>query len=300
MRINLLGNKIPSIKRILPKIDLNSSMKKSDIFIECTPDMFESTTLRPDFGKINTPIADEKEYKTLLAKLKHTITHNGNYAYFTENDMEKYGKVDLFEHGLIPYCGQDDCHSLINAYLGSRLTKLEQEVWKLQMPYDLDTIPDVIRLLEYSLNRLDNKYGKYKGIVYRNGYFNPLTDKQFYSTSTESINAVRHGNNYLPAEDNQYSIILLKNGHNINEFQKSADSFIARKYAETENEILIDRHSVFRLLPEYKYSEEIKRLQAVLLAQALKKDDDINENDIRKALKNHSDLLKYISVREEI
>ena len=254
MRINLLGNKIPSIKRILPKIDLNSGMKKSDIFIECTPDMFKSTTLRPDFGKINTPITDENEYKALLAKLKHTISHNGNYAYFTENDIATYGKVDLFEHGLIPYCGQDDCHRLINAYLGSRLTKLEQEAWKFQMPYDLDTIPDVIRLLEYSLNRLDNKYGKYKGIVYRQGVMSETPNQYISTTINPYIATELNGGPFgIFTGSKHFSIIQTQNGHKIMDFQKEANS----AFANSEQEILMPFQNRYKKLTDEPLSKEL-------------------------------------------
>ena len=240
------------------------------------------------------PVSDYKEYcrlKEEIFKYKDLPKRNMLIPPFIQEFG--YEKVDDNLKGLVCYCGAEDKSNIINSWLTARpLPK--------NLAVDDEQISKIIRVMDYSLKRLDDKFGEYKGIVYRNGYFNPLTDKQFYSSSSQSINAIRHGNNYLPAEDNQYSIILLKNGHNINEFQKSANSFIAKKYAETENEILIDRHSVFRLVPEYKYSEETKILQAVLLAQSLKKDDDINENDIQKALKNHSDLLKYISVWEEI
>jgi hypothetical protein len=154
--------------------------------------------------------------------------------------------------------------------------------------------------MDYSLEKLDDIYGTHKGVVYRKGFFNPVTDKQFYSTSAEAIKAVRHSGNHIPSEDNPYSIIKVKKGHDILAFQLNANSFLSRKFAQTEKEILLDRHSCFRKVPESEYSEEDKKLTELLLTQAIRKTDDISNRDIENVLYHNRDLLKYISIWEEI
>ncbi len=241
-----------------------------------------------------SPVSDYNEYcrlKEEIFKYKDLPKENMLIPPFIQEFG--YEKVDDNLKGLICYCGNEDKSAIINSWLTAR--PLPEN-----LPVNDEQISKIIRTMDYSLKRLDDKYGKYEGTVYRSGFFNPFTDKQFYSTSDKSINAVLHSYKYLPSEDNPYSIIRLKNGHKIKEFQNSTDYFIARKFASTENEILIDRHSVFRQIPEDKYTEEIKKQQAIILAQAVKKDDNINETDIRKALKEYGHLMKYISVWEEI
>lgn len=270
MHINFISNKLPIIKKLCPKLHINPVAGKSDVFIEITPDMFEATILRPDFEKINTPIANEAEYKTLLAKLKNTLAHSGNHAYFTKNDLEEYGKVDLTEHGLIPYCGFDDCHLLINTYLSGRLSKVERDIWKHQTPCDLDTIPEVIRLLEYSLKVLDKKHGHYSGIVYRQGIMSE-TPNQFISTSINPYIAAGLYDEWFHFTGNKkYSVIKVENGHKILEFQREAGV----GFAKSEAEILLSFRNKYEKLSDNELSEELVNAKE-FFARSLFKGSDL-------------------------
>ena len=302
--LNKLNNICFGSEKPLSDYNSNNSKKMSDINGEFKKDIDFYTYPKPLCVAKNEliqnrlallkPISSKEEYNEVLKEI---------LSYKTFSDDNKriepfvyiwgYENIDPDLKGLVVYCGSEDKSNIINSWLSGR---------KLPDNFMLDDrqMANVIRAMDYSLNKLDEKFGRYKGVVYRGGFFNPNTDKQFYSTSATSINAVKHSNKFLPAEDNPYSIIRVKNGHNINEFQKNADSFIARKFASTEKEILIDKQSKFRLVPESEYTDTDIRLKNILLTQAVKKDDDIRDRDIQLAVNQYGDLLKHISIWEEI
>jgi hypothetical protein len=240
------------------------------------------------------PIKTQEEYNVLLNEILSYRAHpspNGLRAPIISR--WDYENSDNCLKGLIAYCGGEDKSDMINCWLTGRTFHNHNDLTDEQ-------ISKIIRCMDYSLKQLDDIYGTYKGIVYRKGFFNPVTDKQFYSTSSEAIKAVNHSKENVPSEENPYSIIKVKNGHDIQAFQLNANSFLSRKFAQTEKEILIDRLARFRLVPESEYTEADKRLKAVLLTQALKSTDDITQKDIDYTLNNKGALLKYISIWEEI
>ena len=244
--------------------------------------------------KMLEPIKTKDEYNELLSEiLGYRLPPKPNGLRPPVIARWDYERCDDELKGLIAYCGPDDLSDMINSWLTDRpfsnFVGLEDE-----------QIAKIIRCLDYSLKKLDSTYCTYRGTVYRQGFFNPVTDKQFYSTSSESINAVMHSLKPVPSEKTPYSIIKVKNGHDIHSFQLNANTFLSRKFAQTENEVLIDRNSRFRLVPESEYSKNDERLKAVLLTQAVKGTDDITEKDIENTLNKKMNLLKYISVWEEI
>ena len=244
--------------------------------------------------KMLAPIKTEEEYDELLTEIlgyKAPPSPNG----LREPVIQRwdYENSDKCLKGLIAYSGGWDLSNMINCWLTGR-------TFQNNLNLNDEQIANIIRCMDYSLEKLDDIYGTYKGIVYRKGFFNPATDKQFYSTSEEAIKAVRHSGNHIPSSDNPYSIIKVKKGHDIQAFQLNANSFLSRKFAQTEKEILLDRHSEFRKIPESEYSEEDKKLVEMLLAQAIRKTDDINDRDINNVLMHNQDLLKYISIWEEL
>ena len=240
------------------------------------------------------PIQSKEEYDEVLKEiLEYKISSSESTVKIPYIYIWDYDHINPELKGLVAYCGADDKSASINAWLTGRPIPNDKYINSLE-------ISQIIRALDYSLIKLDERYGKYKGIVYRKGFFNPNTDKQFYSASTNSMGAVKHNSNNLPAKDNPYSIIKVKNGHNIYKFQKDTNSFLSRQFANTEKEILIDRKSNFRIVPEKEYTENDKKLKSILLAQAMYKTNEITDRDIQVALYQHSDLLKYINIWEEI
>ena len=127
---------------------------------------------------------------------------------------------------------------------------------------DVEIAKDIVNVTDYALNKLDKKYGKYSGIVYRQGIV-PENNKQYISTTTcPDIAATLYGGVCI-LNDLDFAIIKTKNGHKINEFQRHMES----DYAEEEEEILIPRTSQFSEIesPQGKLLKEknnfIKRLE---------------------------------------
>ncbi len=302
--LNKLNNIYFGAANPLSDYNSNNPKKQSDISSEIKKEIDFSKYQKPlcisknelmrNRHTLLTPISSKEEYDNVLKDvLSYKVLSEDKMRLTPFINICGYEKIAPDLKGLIAYCGSDDKSDVINSWLSGR--KIPDNI-----TLDDTQLANVIRVMDYSLNKLDEKFGRYKGVVYRCGFFNPITDKQFYSTAATSINAVKHSNKYLPSEDNPYSIIRVKNGHNIYEFQKNTDSFFARKFAQTEKEILIDKQSKFRLVPESEYTDTDYRLKNILLTQAVKKDDDINDKDIELALNQYGDLLKHITIWEEI
>jgi hypothetical protein len=244
--------------------------------------------------KMLAPIKTKEEYDELLKEiLGYEAPPNRNGLSEPVIQIFDYENADKCLKGLIAYCGGWDLSKIINCWLTGRTFQNNQNL-------NDEQIANIIRCMDYSLEKLDDIYGTYKGIVYRKGFFNPITDKQFYSTSEEAIKAVKHSGKHIPSSDNPYSIIKVKKGHDIKAFHLNANSCLSRNFAQKEKEILLDRHSEFRKIPECEYNDEDKKLVEMLLAQAIRKTDDISEKDLNNVLMHNQDLLKHISIWEEI
>ena len=108
---------------------------------------------------------------------------------------------------------------------------------------------------------------------------------------------------YLHSQENPpgprypYSIIKIKNGHNIHKFQEFTNTFMSKKFAQNEKEILIDRHSNFRKIPFESYSND--DIDDILTLLNISMKIKIRKDDLDRFNKN-IDTLNYISVWEEI
>ena len=275
------------------KIGKNSGSKVSEVkkteIIKDLPKLTYSYSLAP-IGVSNKAVSKERqrllkpvetfeEYENLLNKiLEYNIPNSVSYS-TKFISTEGYEEIPIELLGLVSYCGCCDKSNEINRWLSGRpstaLTLSDEEM------------ANVIRALDYSLEKLDERYGKYEGIVYRQGFFNPNTDNQFYSSSLSS----KRANKYCfdtedTGNDNDFSIIKVKNGHKICDFQKDTNSKISTRFAKREEEILIDRNSEFRKIPKEEYSEEDKELIRKLC---------------KKLPKNLEDFIwKYVDIWEEI
>ncbi len=231
------------------------------------------------------PVESQEEYGGLINELFNPAdsSDDGSACFY---DLYEYKSADRDLLGLVPYCGSDDISDDINMWLSGRNN--------LYPVTDDNSMIKIIRLLDYSLKKLDEKFGRYEGIVYRKGFFNPVTDKQFYSSSSVPEYPICHEERIFPSETMPYSIIKVKNGHNVYEFQKYADNRFASIVGELEKEILIDRKSKFRIIPENKYSEEDKKLKQNLISQIIL----YSGNNIPK--EEQENLSKNIHLWEEI
>lgn len=235
------------------------------------------------------PVKSGEEYEEVLKKIfKYTIQSYG----FISNLILKtgYEKAPKELMGLISYCGAGDLSDLINCWLTSRSNLFSCMV-------DDEKMVNIINAFEYSLNKLDERFGMYEGTVYRVGFFNPITDKQFYSTSKSLGCTVKHALDSAPSPEFPYSIIKVKSGHDIHSFQQSIDSKVAKEFAQLEKEILIDRNSRFRKVHPKNYTPEDLKDILEIINKTMKFNLDL------KGLENSSksvDILKWVSVWEEI
>ena len=232
------------------------------------------------------PVESEEEYYFRLRMAEKYEKPYKEFFSVPYIDFSGYSDMDFKLRGLIPYCGVSDISDEINCWLTGRTRK-----GKYILPDD--KMANIVKVLDYSLNELDKKYGKYSGTVFRTGFFNPVTDKQFYSTSSFPEGAVKHSNIHL--KNNKYSIINVKNGHKIEDFQKNCDNDTIREFASEEGEILLDRTQKFRKKAVKEYTqadiENIKKLTEEI--KHLSQNYADSSKDINSVLKN-------ISVWEEI
>lgn len=191
----------------------------------------------------NNEIKNDIEYNKTLEKIYSYKNKSGKLIYNYQQNIKDYPKVTKDEEGLLLYAGSSDIHDDINRYLSNRpMKELNGEIAK-----------DIVNVTDYALNKLDKKYGKYSGIVYRQGIV-PENNTQYISTSTcPDIAATLYGGVCI-LNDLDFAIIKTNNGHKINEFQRDMES----EYAEDEEEILLPRTSKFN---------EIKHPQGELLKE---------------------------------
>jgi len=268
--------KISEAKKNLEIVKVNDLPK---ILYSQAPIGISSKVASNERQQLLKPVETFEEYRNLLNEiLEYEVPDS--VSYLTEFISTKgYEKVPIELLGLVSYCGCSDKSDEINRWLSGR-------------PSTQSTLPDekmanIVRALDYSLKKLDERYSKYEGIAYRIGFFNPNTDKQFYSSSLSHKFANKHliypqdtGNN------NIFSIIKVKNGHKIYKFQQDANSKISKRFAKSEEEILIDRKSKFKLIPKEKYTEE---------------DIELIRGICEKLPKNIEDYVwKHIDIWEEI
>ena len=107
---------------------------------------------------------------------------------------------------------------------------------------------DLIRCVDFSLKELDKKYGKFEGIVYRNGHFSS-DGGQYWSTSFGS-------DLHCVGEDSAYHVIKTKNGHKIDRF--NMDYYNGMH--EREREVLLQRGSKYREVTGFQYEEQRRNM----------------------------------------
>ena len=154
---------------------------------------------------------------------------------------------------------------------------------------DSETAKEFIRVIDYSLKEVDREFGKFDGIVYRNGYFNPESG-QFWSTS-------KNHDLTLVGDKSEFHVIKTKNGHNLSAFQE--------KYYhvhENEAEVLLPRGTKYREITDgSKYQEERLKM-AKARYEMFKSFDEMDIQNGKKPEYNYTfeDVLARTHVWEEI
>ena len=207
----------------------------------------------PDTDLIKIPIKNDEEFYSIFRKVLHEFSNNGQLVWITLNDWQNYKKVNMIDLGLVPYVGFGPGYKIINMYLKNDLTPTNCQQYHEFLPMNENSIVDVIRTLEYSLQKLDKTYGKHKGIVYRQGYMDE-NPNMYISTSLNPIiaaNIFHLRRTFSP--QGTFAVIRTINGHKINEFQRKAGI----DFSEKEEEILLSYNSKFKKLKENEIDTEI-------------------------------------------
>ena len=173
----------------------------------------------------------DMECQNILTRIYNYRDVNKQPIFNIELNRQMYPKIKKDQEGLLLYAGYTDLSDEMNRFLSKRELRKATPLM----------VTDAIRVFDYSLKKLDDKYGKYSGIVYRQGFF-PLGQHQYISTTVDPVIAATLRGGICYNKNLEFSIIKAKNGHKINEFQKKMGS----DYAEEEDEILLSRHSKFR------------------------------------------------------
>ena len=233
-----------------------------------------------------TPIQSKEEYLEVLERIKNAKTKGGEPLWLCEEDLKFYPKATEIEQGLLPYCGHRDISGAINKYLSGRAEPTAE-------------MQDVVRAMDYSLASLDKEAGRYKGIVFRQGFMGEKTG-QFFSTSTSATGAARHNNGWADPEEvayRTYSVIKTNGGHKLSEFQAKMKDVFAGK----EQEILLPRKANYREIPIEECSEELLNAREEF-ASKLFNDAYKLFNGSKSKVRGYTkeDLLNLVKVYEEI
>ena len=246
----IMFEKFAPINKIANKIIAEAKGLKPDRHgitpISCDGEYFEELEelrwfrLRNRYEKnshFNTasPVIDNDYTKNIPRKMLFVPAYTGNGA--GGNIIEFYKDINKFlaqKNGeCIPVIKNIPEHGDIETLLKDYLVN-----------FDSETVKRFIRCLDYSLKELDKEFGKFEGLVYRNGKFS-ADGGQYYSAS-------RNPSMIYVGDKSEFHIIKTKNGHKIVDFkEKYFDDLVA------EEEILLSRDGKYREITDgSKYQEE--------------------------------------------
>lgn len=195
-------------------------------------------------------IRNDKEYIDAMQSLMKNRAFSGTW---------KLDGADIFDLGIQPYAGIPDMHSGINAYIKEN---------RMDDAY----MNNLISCLRYSLQKADEKYGKYNGIVYRYGFFgednlDEIVTQGFVSTS-KSLDIFKSIGRSIFLED--CNIILTSGGHKVYKIQEQLEKFQksgGMKYSKSEAEVLLDHNERYRRI--FQLSPKLKEIENNLIQYLL-------------------------------
>ena len=250
---------------------------------------------------IDVPIKDDEEFKEVMGRVYNAKDLNGNVLWIGKDYRDfhtDYTYATDIEMGLIPYCGINDNSEIINMYLSGRLdNKCELTNKRSRIPKDINSCVDVIRALDYSLDKLDNRYGTYKGLVYRRGFM--AEDCEQYFSTTKDLDVISETYRDFTAFDPSvgYSVIRVKDGHKIYRFQEKMGS----NFAENEKEVLLPRKAKFKKLTLEEMDEELLTARENMAKNLFYGADKIISGKVKIPMFfTKEQLLNLVDVYEEI
>lgn len=190
------------------------------------------------FGNLEIePIRSEKEFDVIMDSFKRTGSAEKKIfrnCFTTREDPSKYLQ------SLQGYLGENDISNYINQYMatGEIRSKMPVGIFSTGEILNLsqEDLHNYIRIMEYSLRKLDDTIPTYTGTVYRGGYFNK-NGGQFFSSSKYPDAAVEYaasiGDGLLPL-----SVIKAKNGYDVEAINKNT------RFA-SEKEVLLRPNSKY-------------------------------------------------------
>lgn len=196
----------------------------------------------------------EEEYNDIIDDLiENHSSIDCRYKSSTDHFIDLSYCEDIpFEFmGVIPYCGYESSSKRINKYLLGIERKADEETEQKKADY--------ISALNYSLEKIDEKYGKFEGYTYRRGHFSPNTNR-YYATGQSVVadsyiyNVIDNG--LYPDKIHHYNVIKLKNGHKVNKMLNEYSHSHLKELASQEDEIIIDAKSKFRYVNPSEYSDK--------------------------------------------
>lgn len=241
---------------------------------------------------IDIPIKDMAEYDKVFSRVCSARRSDGELMWLDKNRLRYYEKATGVEQGLLPYCGEHDSSFYINAFLSGRLTPENYELWKARLPEDKNSFVDMVRVLDFSLKNLDEEFGKYKGIVFRQGFMGENTGQYLSTSKKPGIAAQLNYNYYTFKPQNGFSVIRTNNGHKICDFQEK----MGVEFSKSEEEILLSRQGEYKSLSADELDEELDSARKVFAGKLLWGADKVINGEIKEIdgydIKKLLDLVK--------
>lgn len=195
-------------------------------------------------------ITSEKEYDEALNRLKNSQTWWHSWSNI---------RLNKYEEGLMPYIGESDISRHINGFMRdghvADYTKLTSEL-----------LTDYVRVMDYALEKVDEVYGKYEGIVYRYGRFD--TNPQNFISSARKPNGAAKFADERHSYKHPFRVIYTKNGHKVEEIQKKVGT--NQVYIE-ETEIILNPDSHYEIIDDITPEMEAEKEK---IRKALREEND--------------------------
>jgi len=155
--------------------------------------------------------------------------------------------ANIFDLGTKPWGDTSDIHSAINDYISKGSIP---ETYILPDKQNDSFMDDIVRCFQYALKKEDEKFGQFKGVVFRHGFFG---DKNLPETLTDKYYATSTSPKILFTNEHQdCHVILTNNGHKLYKTQEQLGDMW---HANSEREVVLNPNERYRRIE--KPSQEL-------------------------------------------
>lgn len=202
---------------------LSGLAANNSALVKKTSVLHQSAAVKP----VIKPIETDKEYIEIMKKLMD----DPRYIWKAESG-------DIFDKGIKPWGDTCDIHAYINGYITKG--SIPTEYILPDKPNDT-FMDDIVRCFKYALKKEDEKFGQFKGFVFRHGFFGnqnspEIITERFYSASSSP-------KILFMKEHKDCNAILAGNGHKI---YKTQERLGDRWHANHEREVLLNPNERYR------------------------------------------------------